>query len=111
MRSIETQIAMTVLYESTFGIFDHFGDARKGIKRRPLSSVAYHPSESINEGGVLENVIRNYSQRAIKDVFGLNLKEFLDLPRDITEMLMRIADEHRATAQHTLANIEKEMNK
>jgi hypothetical protein len=107
MRSVEAKIALTALYETKFGIYDHFSQ----YKKRPLAIVALHPCENINQNGLLEQIIRAYSKRGIKDVFGLNIQEFLDLPMDIAEMLMKVADEHRAANQQTLSEIEKEMHK
>jgi len=94
------------LYETEFGICNHINGSTKS---RPLASVALHPSENINDGGLLEEAVRTYTSRGIKDIYGLTLIDFLELPRDIIEMLVTIADEIQTKKSSIISNIEKEL--
>jgi hypothetical protein len=95
------------LYETVYGIFNHLHPT---ARNRPLASVAMFPSEDINDSGLLELVIRRYVEKDIRNVFGLNLEEFLNLPMDIAEMLMDISNDNREIKRQTLDKIENELN-
>lgn len=100
---IDAQIVLKDLYDTEYGIYNHLNRSRK----RPLASVAMHEAEDINTGSLLEEVLRIYTQKNIKDIFNLSLLEYLDLPRDIIQMLNTIADETMAKRHSTVDDIEK----
>lgn len=93
------------LYEMRYGIFNHKGAGNS----RPLSSVAFHPSENINTDSLLESAIRTYVKRGIKDLYGLTLVEYLELPMDLCEMLLKLADEELATKTRAMASLESQL--
>lgn len=101
------QKVMYDLYETVYGVFNHL---HPSSRNRPLASVAMFPSEDINDSGLLELVIRRYVEKDIHSIFGLNLEEFLNLPMDIAEMLIDIANDNRATKKQTLDDIERTLN-
>lgn len=87
------------LYETRYGIFDH----RKSGKKRPWASVALHESEDICETSSLTEAIENYHGRGIKELFGLSVVEYLNLPSDVCLTLMIIAN-REAAKKSVLAN-------
>jgi hypothetical protein len=91
LSSVDCRMVLQDLYETEYGIYNHLSP----INNRPLTSVAMFPSEDINDGSLLEEAIRTYVGRNIKETYGLNVIEFLDLPVDIMEMMIQIADEQK----------------
>lgn len=67
-----------------------------------------HPCEDVNEQSQLQSIIRTYHIKNIKDLFGLNLIEFLELPMDIVDMLFTISSEIQAKKASTLSQVESE---
>lgn len=102
--SVDGQMVLNDLYETEYGIYDHLSKRKK----RPLASVAMHPSEDINEGSILEETLRMYVLKGIKEVFHLNVLEFLELPADIVQMMFTIADEEQTKKSTTLSQIEQQ---
>lgn len=97
------------LYETNYGIFNHLNSTLN--KNRPLASVAMFECEDINNNSLLEQVTRTYVKKGIKDVFGLNLNEFLNLPKDIIEILISISDEERRNKENIMSSVEKEIGR
>jgi len=97
-------MVMQDLYETEYGIYNHLSNANK----KPLASVSMHSSEDINTGSLLEEAIRTYTVRGIKDLYGLNVLEFLELPIDVIEMMFEISEEEQARKAKGLANVEAE---
>lgn len=94
---------MRDLYETEYKIFNH----RIPHKQRPLASVAFHPAESINEDSIFEDSIRTYLSRGIKDKYGLTLIEFLELPTDIINVMLKVSDESLAKQAEEVATLER----
>jgi uncharacterized protein YfdQ (DUF2303 family) len=63
-------------------------------------------SEDFNEGSLLEEVIRSYTNRRIYDNFHLSLLDFLSLPMDIVRMLYTISDDENSKKNVMLKDIE-----
>lgn len=100
MTAVDTQIALSDIYETKYGIYNHIGASI----RRPLSSVAFHQCEDINTGSMLEHFHRLYIEKRIRENFGLTIDEYLDRPMDVIEVMNKVADEennrHRASAEN-----------
>ena len=96
------------LYETKYGIFNHLDENLN--KLRPLASVAMHDSEDINLDCLLEQTIKTYVKRGIKDIFGLNINEFLNLPMDIAEMLIIISNEEKKNKADILSKVERDLD-
>lgn len=107
MNNVEIKIIMGDLYETEYQIYDHLNTR----KSRPLSSVAYHESEDINKGSLLKEAFSMYISRGIKDIYGLSILEFLELPKDIVELMFLVADEEPAKKAKAIAELEKELGK
>jgi hypothetical protein len=90
-------------YETRYGIFDHRGASQT----RPLASVAFHDSENCTENSLLYDAFTEYARESYKDIWGLNLSDFLTLPHYVTRMLREITPEitkKRAKDAETVAN-------
>lgn len=104
---VDYKVVLSDIYESKYGIYNHIGASN----RRPLSSVAFHSSENINNGSLLEARMRMYVHKKIRSIFGLSFDEFLDKPRDVMEMLLKIADEENSRMAHNNEEIEEQFRK
>lgn len=82
----ELDIVLNESYEQSYGIFDH-----NSSNAHPLSIVSMHENERYTEGTGLYNLIARYLKHPIKDRFGLSLIEFMNLPREYTEELIRLS--------------------
>lgn len=94
------------VYETEYGIHDHLAKTN-----RPLSSVAFFDIENSLDGSPLDSIMRTYASKNIKEVFGLSLFEFLEMPRDILELMINIANEEMKKKQPVLDQLNSEFNK
>lgn len=81
------------MYETEYGIYNHITESSG---RRPLASVALHPKEDVNTHSLLEEVMKIYLEQNIGETFKLSLIEFMDLPRDIIDMMLGVSDRHHS---------------
>lgn len=100
------QKAMFDLYETAYGIYDHLSPGRV---QRPLASVAHHDSEDTVTSGLLEQMVRVYLKKSIKELYGFNLEEFLDLPMDIVNLLIKVADEDQSKRTRIAHSVEQSL--
>ena len=107
MNCIDGRTVMQDEYDVVYGFYNHHNTS----VNRPLASVAFHQPEDINDSSLLEEAIRTYVDRGIKEVYGLNLIEFLDLPLDIIEMLMNVAGDVQGKKASVLDSIERDIAK
>lgn len=102
---------MSELYEMEFGIFDHKNHSHD----RPLSGVAFHPCQDVMESSGLKKVIKSYVDANIKEEYGLNILQFMDLPVGITQVLVEMSLETKNKKMQANADVmrdvEKEFNK
>lgn len=104
LSSVDGQLILNDLYETEYGIYDHLAKNKK----RPLASVAMQPSEDINDGSILEETLRTYVLKGIKDVFHLDVLEFLELPPDIVQMMFSIAGDEQTKKSAMLSQVEQQ---
>ena len=74
----------------------------------PLLGVSFSDAEDVNKYSILESVIKNYIVKDIHSLYGLNIIEFLQLPYDVAEMLMDIANEKLSEKIKNMKALEKE---
>lgn len=103
---VDVKTVMYDLYETEFGIYDHIHD-----KSRPLASVSFHHCEDYNTASLTEEAIRTYIIKDIKNVYGLSLIEFLELPKDIIEMMFIIDEEEKANKKKLMDELEENLKK
>lgn len=107
LNSTEAAIVLRDTYDLTYGIFDHEHDLS-----RPLALVGKHEREDTTEYGALYRVIYQFNTYEVNKNWGLNLSEFLELPREIGRLLLRISSENsERSLQPTKAQIDALKNK
>ncbi len=80
-------IELATLYETKYGLFNH-GDPY-ARRLRPLALAALHPKEDSSRYSPLYARIDKYRRLKIYSSTGLSLTDFLALPRDIVEEILR----------------------
>lgn len=85
--SIQLQIAMHDLYETKYQIYNHINPPI----HRPLSSVAFHPSERVHPDKRLKDALMNYHRYNIGDLWKITFLEFLNLTPDVIETFIETA--------------------
>lgn len=86
-------------YDVTFGVFNHIQQSHidnnkltPAEAKRPLSLVALHPAEDwAGEHTSLERVLKGFADNGVGEVFRISLLEFLALPVEYANRLMRIS--------------------
>lgn len=72
---------------------------------RPLSSIALHGAENISEGSSLYELIKLYADRKINTHYGLSITEYLELPHDICQMIMKDCTDRMQKEINTTADV------
>lgn len=88
MDSVNAQIATAEYYDVKFGVFDH-GTATD----RPLAAVALHDCEENGPTSAMHETVRLFASTNVYKHFGLNLTEFLALPREFTTLILEVSQE------------------
>tara|TARA_B100000767_G_C19604177_1_gene467003 strand:- start:388 stop:831 length:444 start_codon:yes stop_codon:yes gene_type:complete len=99
------KILQVEAYDTAYGIADYDGANVSG-----LDYVKMHPAESLNNDSLLYDAIRKFGKRNIAKTFGLSITEFLDLPRDIAEMVMSAALEVAKDKNEALNTVVDNLN-
>lgn len=118
MDSVEVIQVMTDIYETRYGIFNHFSNIRNPPNsRRPLANVAFHPGEDFTNGSLLEDTMKIYRDYPIYDIFKIDYPTFMSQPCYIVDMMVKIAKEKRekeheiaTQAARRMDNASKEQN-
>lgn len=87
--SIDTQITLRQLYEVEFGVFDHPAHE----VARPLSVVGLYDTEENGQSSLLYARIEQFIKSNVNKYTGLDLHEFLKLPREIVQWVFKICEE------------------
>lgn len=105
--SVDASIVMSDLYDEAYGIFNH------GLVSgsRPLSSVAFHVAENIIHNSPLEEALQQYVSNRIFERFHLNIMEFLDLPADYIELMLKIAQQDTRKQNEIIDGLEHQLKK
>lgn len=74
---------MMEIYEEYFKIANHHD------KSKPLSSVAYHPSEEYILDGHYETYVTKFAYMKVYEKLGLSFDEFMKLPRHKINSIFR----------------------
>ena len=97
---------MYQIYETEFGVFDHIN-----TQGRPLASVAFMDIEDTIDGSPMDSIVRTYTSKGIFKLLGINFLDFINLPRDIVELLINVATEEQKKAQPTLDQLNSDLGK
>lgn len=82
-----SRILLQEAYDITYQIFDH------NLGEHPFDLVLKRSKENVFEYGQTQRVIRRYVDRDVYKQFGLNLVEFLNLPREYTNLIFKVCSE------------------
>lgn len=83
MLSDSAQIASSLAYDINYDLCNH--DDSKGTSS--LASVSMHPHETYWPHSGLYQAILRYDTQEIHSLYGLSLLEYLELPRDMIDMI------------------------
>lgn len=100
MDSVNAQIATTEYYDTKFGVFNH-GTATD----RPLAAVALHDCEENGPTSALHETVRLFASTNVYKHFGLNLTEFLALPREYTTLILEVSQEKTIKESKVLSDL------
>lgn len=103
----DVKIVLNQYYETKLGIFDHIANGDK----RPMSTVALYDAETNGHGTVLYGQIEAYIKSNIHKYTGLNLTQFLDLPREFVELITRLCMVQVEKENSVTGDIQKQLDK
>ncbi|QVD49165.1 hypothetical protein LUCX_95 [Xanthomonas phage vB_XciM_LucasX] len=83
----ESQLLLREAYDDTFGIAKH------SQSRNPMSLVSVQSSELIGPFSRQYRLYKRFATLDIGKLFGLNITEFLQQPREMIELMFAIAEE------------------
>ncbi len=106
LSSVDLQIVLYDLYETIYGIYNHVSNNRN----RPLASVAFHDSEDFTTGSLLEGSMKNYIEKNIGEFFKISYLEFMELPRDVIELMFEVAGREIKKRTAIANNIQSELS-
>lgn len=105
LKGIDAQIVLRQFYETKFGIFDHILNGNQ----RPLSTVALYDAEENGPSSLLYSRIESYMRSEVYKHTGLNLVEFLNLPREIVQLIFRITENKTHTEGQALSEVQQQL--
>lgn len=106
LKITDAQLMMLDVYESGFGIYNHNIDSE-----RPLALVAMHWSEDNTTQSALHERIEQFHERNVYQAFGLNLTEFLELPRDVCIKILDICGKKQSREDRVAQDLQQQFNK
>lgn len=94
---------MRQLYETFFGIFNHFGDE---ASRRPLSEVAMFEPEKLSLDDPLLDHARAFLDRGIGEGYNISFLEYMALPASLKNSLHKAMAEYNEVKAQALNNLD-----
>jgi hypothetical protein len=104
LSSIETQLLLRELYDN------HFGIARHDNPARPLSLVALHPKETVGPYSRRDRVYRRFAALGVGDIFKISIKDFLEQPRELVELMFQIAEDKSVLEDRKNGDIQRSLD-
>ena len=106
--SMSAQMLLREAYETAYHIFDHENESQY----HPWDLVLSRVKENYTDYDQLPMTIEKYRVQNVHGIFGLSLPEFLDLPREIVNLLLDICSREQTLRNEMqkaeLANAENE---
>lgn len=90
--SSDAQLLLRDTYETLYGIYNHEADN----PARPLAVMGMHAAEDAHTGSLLYERIEQFGEKEVFQFYGLNLVQFLDLPRDIGMKILETCEKLKA---------------
>lgn len=103
-KSVDAAIVLSEFYDMLYKIHNH------ADLSRPMSSVAHHDAEEVVKNSRLEQSIKAFAIRNIKDVFGLNYMEYISLPSYVCDILSEVALDALKRKAEMSDEVQKELN-
>lgn len=107
VRGLELEILLRESYEIAYQIFNHNDEHLQN----PLSIVAMQDCERYTEGTGLYNLIARFGKHGVYNKFGIDLVEFLKLPREFTELILKLCTDGTTTPSSSDLKVLKDLDK
>jgi hypothetical protein len=101
LNPVDSRLVLSDVYETSYKLHNHLIKN----KSRPLVSIAMHEAEDIDKGGDLEEAIKSFAKRNVKETFGLNFLEYLNQPRHVCNLLSEAALEELKLKNQAMKNV------
>lgn len=73
--------------------------------------MAMHPCENKTDNSLLEEALNNYVKANIFEFFGLNWNEFISQPREVNELMLKIADKKMSEKTNSAEDVENKLRR
>lgn len=70
-----------------------------------------HPCENKTDNSLLEEALNNYVKANIFEFFGLNWNEFISQPREVNELMLKIADKKMSEKTNSADDVENKLRR
>jgi hypothetical protein len=100
--SLSAQILLREAYETSYAIANH-----RSTSTHPWSLVLAREKENYNHYGTLYNAIHLFRLADVAKRFGYNLTEYLELPREIIEVIQHICQQEDRANDSTFDELKK----
>lgn len=102
MDGIQLKLALSELYETTYGIYDH----ENGSPTRPLALVACHVQEDSSSFSPLHRRVHEYMELKLFESTGIPLDRLMEMPADLVRVII---DKAKAGITRTGAHVDKQL--
>ncbi len=96
------------MYEDYYGIYPHLS---KPNRSKPLASVAMHPCENKTDNSLLEEAMSTYLKSNVMEFFGLNWNEYISQPKEIIDMMLKLADKKMSEKSNSADDVENKLRR
>lgn len=90
--------------ETIFGITD-LTDSKN-----PLAIIGYTNADTLGDIGSVANLIQKYRTGQILDKFGLSIKEYMEMPIDVAELLLSNSKTEKEDIDNIVSAAERQAN-
>lgn len=102
----QARTVMKDLYETEFGIYNHFGQ-----DKNPLASVLHHKCEEVWLNSGVRELIEEFAVYNIGELFNISLVEYLSMPRPYVALIREIKDTVLKKRDSIVSAVEREVAK
>ena len=92
-RGVAAEVILRSVYETTHGVRNHFRASADAPAIHPFSLISFNECEENLYGTRLAELVRRYKSSGVKEVWGIDLMTFLELPEYMCELLVAIGNE------------------
>lgn len=108
--SVEIKQAMTEIYETVYGIYNHVQNAQAPPSRkRPFASIAHHKGEDFTETSTYMVSLKLYSELPIYDMWKIDFPTFMKLPSPVVQDMIDLAQLRKAKETQIVNNADQTM--